>query len=58
MAENYDISRNAAFKQTHIVTDKLEEYERILKLREKKKQISIVLKSAPKEIREKIEEIF
>ena len=29
MADAYDVSRNAAFKQTHIVTDKLEEYENI-----------------------------
>lgn len=58
MAENYDVSRNAAFKQTHIVTDKLEEYERILKLREKKIQICEVLKDAPKDIKEKIEEII
>ena len=27
MAENYDVSRNAIFKQLHIATDKLEEYE-------------------------------
>ncbi len=26
MAENYDVSRNAIFKQIHIVTDKLQEY--------------------------------
>ena len=58
MAENYGVSRNAAFKQTHIVTDKLEEYERILKLREKKIQICEVLKDAPKDIKEKIEEII
>ena len=25
MAENYNVSRNAIFKQIHIVTDKLEE---------------------------------
>ena len=58
MAENYGVSRNAAFKQIHIVTDKLEEYERILKLREKKIQICEVLKDAPKDIKEKIEEII
>ena len=58
MAENYDVSRNAAFKQTHIVTDKLEEYEKILHLREKKIKIGKILDSAPKEIKEKIEEIL
>ena len=27
MAEDFDVSRNAIFKQLHITTDKLEEYE-------------------------------
>ena len=39
IAENYDISRNAAFKQLHIVTDKLEEYESKLQLFKKKKEL-------------------
>ena len=30
MAENYEVSRNAIFKQIHIVTDKLKEYESVL----------------------------
>ena len=58
MADAYDDSRNAAFKQIHIVTDKLEEYENILHLREKKIQITKILENAPKEIKEKIEEII
>ena len=58
MADAYDVSRNAAFKQTHIVTDKLEEYENILHLREKKRKITEILEKAPKEIKEKIEEII
>ena len=58
MADAYDVSRNAAFKQIHIVTDKLEEYENILHLREKKIQITKILENAPKEIKEKIEEII
>ena len=37
MAENYNVSRNAAFKQIHIVLDKLEEYERILQLKKKRR---------------------
>ena len=32
MAEAYDVSRNAIFKQLHITTDKLEEYEKKLGL--------------------------
>ena len=39
MAENYNVSRNAIFKQIHIVTDKLEEYERILELYKKKNKL-------------------
>ncbi len=58
MAENYDVSRNAMFKQIHIVTDKLEEYEKILHLREKKIKILEVLETAPVEIKERIEEFL
>lgn len=39
MAENYAVSRNAIFKQIHIVTDKLKEYESILKLLEKRQRL-------------------
>lgn len=39
IAENYNISRNAAFKQLHIVTSKLEEYESKLQLLKKKKEL-------------------
>ena len=38
MASNYDISRNAVFRQLHITLNKLKEYESILKLHEKKLQ--------------------
>ena len=58
MAEAYDISRNAAFKQTHIVTQKLEEYESILKLKEKREKLYKILDNVPLEIKEKIEEII
>ena len=37
MAENYHISRNAAFKQVHNVVEKLKEYEDKLSLYKKKK---------------------
>ena len=36
MADDYSVSRNAAFKQVHIVMEKLDEYEEKLKLYEKK----------------------
>ena len=58
MAENYDVSRNAAFKQIHIVIEKLEEYERVLHLREKKKQLLKIMENAPKDIKEKVEELL
>ena len=58
MADNYDVSRNAVFKQIHIVTDKLEEYEKVLHLREKKIKILEVLETAPIEIKERIEEFL
>ena len=45
MAENYDVSRNAIFKQIHIVTDKLKEYESILKLHEKRKKLENIIES-------------
>ena len=58
IAENYDISRNAAFKQIHIVTSKLEEYENILKLREKRIKLLDIIKDAPEELKDKIENII
>ena len=58
MAEDYDVSRNAVFKQVHIVIDKLNEYESILHLKEKKDKLNIILKDAPENIKNKIEEIM
>lgn len=43
MAENYDVSRNAIFKQLHITTNKLEEYESKLGLFSKKKKIEEII---------------
>ena len=56
MADNYGISRNAVFKQLHIVLDKLEEYEKILSLREKREKIRSLVKD--EDLLKKIEEIF
>ena len=56
MADNYEVSRNAVFKQLHIVLDKLNEYENVLKLREKKEKILEILDNT--EYYEKIEEIL
>jgi predicted DNA-binding protein YlxM (UPF0122 family) len=58
MAEDYDVSRNAVFKQVHIVTDKLVEYESILHLKEKKDRLDKILEDAPIELKQKIEELM
>lgn len=56
MAEQYKVSRNALFKQVHIVTDKLLEYERILKLKEKREKIISLI--GENKLKEEIEEIL
>ena len=58
MAEDYDVSRNAVFKQVHIVTDKLVEYESILHLKEKKDKLDKILEDAPIELKQKIDELM
>ena len=58
MAENYEVSRNAVFKQLHIVIEKLEEYEEKLKLREKKNKISKILEKVDDNIKNEIEELL
>ena len=45
MAEYYQVSRNAVFKQLKIVKEKLGELESILKLFEKKKKLLEIIKS-------------
>lgn len=59
MAENYEVSRNAIFKQIHIVTDKLKEYESILKLHEKRKKLEDIIKNSDNtELKNKLEELI
>lgn len=59
MAENYEVSRNAIFKQIHIVTDKLKEYESILKLHEKRKKIEEIIGNVDnKDLKTKLEELI
>lgn len=59
MAENYDVSRNAIFRQVHIVVDKLKEYEEILKLHFKKeKLLEISNKIDDEDIKKKLEELL
>ena len=59
MADDFDVSRNAIFKQVHIVTDKLIEYEDKLHLLEKKKKLlEIIDEVKDKNIKNKLEEII
>ena len=58
MADDYDVSRNAVFKQVHIVTDKLTEYESILHLKAKRDKLDEIIKDAPEDIKQKIEELM
>lgn len=59
MAENYDVSRNAIFKQIHIVIEKLDEYELKLGLLAKKnKLVEISSKLDDKELKSELENIF
>ncbi len=43
IGENYDVSRNAVHNQLKIIESKLEEYEKILKLYEKRNKIVEIL---------------
>ena len=59
MAEDYDVSRNAMFKQVHIVIEKLDEYEAKLKLFGKKeKLLEIANKIEDLKIKEELENMF
>ena len=58
IAENYGVSRNAAFKQIHNVTDKLKEYEEILQLKSKKEKIMNLIKNCDVDIKNKIEDLL
>lgn len=59
MAENYGVSRNAIFKQIHIVTDKLEEYESVLKIYEKRNKLLEIAKNVDNEfIKKQLEELL
>ena len=59
MAESYKVSRNAIFKQLHIVTDKLKEYENKMGLFKKKNQLlKIIEKIKDKKKKKEIEELI
>lgn len=56
MSENYEISRNAIHKQVKEATEKLEYYESILHLNEKKEKILNLI--TDEKIKEKIKELL
>jgi len=59
MAELYDVSRNAIFKQVHNVVEKLKDYEEKLGLYNKRNiLISIVDKINNDKVREELEDII
>ena len=59
MATNYNVSRNAIFKQVHITTNKLKEYEDKLHLLEKKdKLIKITNKIGDNKLKKELEELL
>ena len=59
MAETYKVSRNAVFKQIHIVTEKLEEYEKKLGLLDKNnKIIKLIEKVSDKKLKEELEKLL
>lgn len=59
MSENYGVSRNAISKQLHIVTEKLVEYERKLKLNEKKERLLNLIENInDRDIKSKIEDLI
>lgn len=43
MSLNYEVSRNAIFKQIHITVEKLQEFEAVLHLYAKKKKLEAIL---------------
>ena len=59
MADDYDVSRNAIFKQVHNVVDKLLEYENKLHLYEKKiKILEIVDNTKDEKLKKSLEELI
>ena len=58
MAEEYNVSRNAIFKQIHNVVDKLKDYEEKLGLYSKKEELVHIIDSIDnKDIVDKITEV-
>ncbi len=59
MAENYEVSRNAIFKQIKITKEKLDEFEEKLCLKKKKEKLeSIINKINDNNLKKELEELF
>lgn len=59
MAENYDVSRNAIFKQLKITKEKLEQFEESLNLYKKKEKLNEIMKTIQDEnLKEQLENIL
>ncbi len=59
LAENYNVSRNAVFKQLKITKEKLLEFDDALKLYEKKKKlVDIIDCIQDKDIKKKLEDLI
>ena len=59
MAENYEVSRNAIFKQIKITKEKLDEFEEKLCLKKKKEKLeSIINKINGNNLKKELEELF
>ena len=59
MADNYNVSRNAVFKQLHIVIEKLEDYEEKLHLLKKRNTLGeIANKIEDSNIRQLLEKLI
>jgi len=59
MAENYNVSRNAIFKQLKITKEKLDEFERVLKIHEKNNKINEIIESIDdKKLKEELEKLL
>ena len=59
MAEKYSVSRNAVFKQLHIVLEKLQEYEdKLILLEIKHKVEDIANKVSDEEIKQELDNLF
>ncbi len=59
LAENYNVSRNAVFKQLKITKEKLLEFDNALKFYEKKKKIIDIIDCIQdKDIKEKLEDLI